>query len=294
MMALFFALACAVPALPMDEETFNTSVAQTVMAALTEKYISPTLTSSPTSTFTPSVTPTLPTETPTLEATITPTFTITPTPSATFVIPPNKLIVTVNTNCRSGPDKSFPAEGTLLKGESAAVFGIDSSGRYFYISNPDPGVAYCWISGKYAVVSGSVSLVPVFTPMPTYTATPTATVAPEFNLIYADLQSCGSWWINMEVVNRGKISFKSVLFKITDAFTEKTLTTGSNDFESTFGCDTNKVIVDVLDPGSSAIVSSPSMKVDPTGSKVVIVISVCTEEGGEGTCLTKTVTFKPY
>lgn len=290
---LLTGLACSAPAIPMDDDTFNTAIAQTVMVGLTEKYVSPTFTPSATITLTPTLTAEMPTFTITPIETITPTFPYTPTASNTPAIPLPILVVTVNTNCRTGPDKAFRVEGSLLKGENATVHGIDPTGQYWYIRNPDPGVEYCWLSGKYAVVSGVISLLPVMTAIPTPTTTPTITPVAGLNVIYSKIEACGSWWVNFELVNNGGIAFKSVLIKVKEAYKGRILSIGSNGFESKVGCNTTSTVVDVLEPGASVIISSPSLNNNPAGKKLVATISVCTELDGNGNCITKTMTFKP-
>jgi hypothetical protein len=290
---LLLGLACETPALPLSEDAFNTAVAQTVMVGLTEKYISPTFTSSPTSTFTPSVTPIPPTETPTLPVTITPTISLVPTITNTLAIPLQKIIVSVNTNCRTGPDKAFPVEGSLLAGHSTTVHGIDPTGQYYYIRNPDPGREYCWLSAKYATVGGAVSLLPVMTSMPTPTATVTLTPIPGLNVNFSTLENCGhSWWVNLELINKGEATFTSVLIKLKEPFKGQTVSTGSDGFSNAIGCGTPIAPVPTLEPNGSVIVSSASIGKNPTGKKLVVTVSVCTDPGGVGTCLTRTLIFK--
>ncbi len=292
---LALGLACAAPALPMSEESFNTLVAQTVEAALTEKYVSPTVTPTPsvTPTFTQTFTPQPPTPTEFPTETLTPTFPYTPTSSPTSEVPPPKLIVAVNTNCRAGPDKSFRVEGTLLKGETTTVHGIDSSGAYWYVRNPDPGAEYCWLSGKYAVVSGAVSMLPVYTPQPTPTLTPTITPIPDFNLKFYNLDSCNTWWVNLELVNKGGLVFESILIKMVEPQKGRELTLSSNDFIYQNGCAKNSIAENSLKPGASVTVSSPQLGYNPTGKKLAITVWVCSEEDGNGLCLSENLTFKP-
>jgi hypothetical protein len=291
--ALLVGLACAMPEIPMDVDTFNTAVAETVMVGLTQKYVSPTITPSPTITLTPTLTPKVPTLTITSTGTITPTSPFTPTASATPQIPLPKIVVTVNTNCRTGPDKSFRVEGTLLKGESTTVHGIDPTGLYWYILNPDPGLEYCWLSGKYATVVGDKSFLSVMTAQPTPTATLPPTPTPKFKLIYSGLETCGKWWVDLELVNTGAAPFLSVLITVKDSSKGNTYQTGGNGFVNMDACNTTTTVVDVLEPGTSVIVSSPPFNFDPTGKKLIVTVSVCTEPEGSAGCLTQTITFKP-
>jgi uncharacterized protein YgiM (DUF1202 family) len=78
--------------------------------------------------------------------------------------------VSIATNCRSGPDRSFDLLGGLLPNESARVVGQAPSLNYYVIENPD-GPGTCWLWGGYATISGNISNVPVVT-APTPPATP--------------------------------------------------------------------------------------------------------------------------
>jgi hypothetical protein len=292
---LLVGLACAMPALPMDDDTFNTAVAQTVAVGLTQKYVSPTFTASPTLTLTPTITftPEPPTATSLPADTVSPTFPYMGPSTATPMVLMPLLIVTVNTNCRTGPDKSFRVEGSLLKGETTTVHGIDTAGQYWYIRNPDPGLEFCWLSGKYATVSGDLALLPVMTAMPTPTVSPTSTPIPEFKMNYSKLEACNTWWVDMELVNKGGLAFQSALIKIKEPLKGRTLSLSSNGFINADGCNTSTIVEDVLAPGKSVIVSSPELGYDPSGKKLIVTISVCTEPDGDGLCLTETMTFKP-
>lgn len=284
---LLVGLACATPSISMfDESAFNTSVAQTVVVGLTRNYMSPTFTLEPTITFTPTLTSEIPIFTDTPTQTITPTFPFTPTATNTPLIPFPDIRVSVNTNCRSGPGKVFDVEGTLLVDETVKVFGIDPTGQYWYIGNPDPGDDYCWLSGKYASVDGAVSLVPVMTPPSTPTATVTLTPSPGFTLTYSSIDGCGDWWIDLIVYNSGQASFNSMYLTLKDNFKGGTGNRFSNDFVNLDKCD-GKTQVDSLAPGYSAIISLPPLTFNPVGKKLTLTAILCTELDLGGDCLTK-------
>ena len=288
---LLVGLACAVPSLPMDENAFNTSVAQTVIVGLTQNYVSPTFTLTPTVTLTPTLI--LPTATLTSTGTVTPTFPFVPTvPSSTHVGLPPQVIVSVNTNCRAGPGKMFDVEGSLISGESAEVFGIDPTGEYWYIRNPDPGTRYCWVSGKYANFIGAASFVPVLTPIPTPTSTATPTPVPNFRVAFNHLDSCGNWWADLNFYNTGEMPFKSVMIKAKDTFSAREHTSVSDGFIDMDGCSSSTTI-DVLKPGEIVTVSAPEFPFNLGDRKLIITATVCSETGMTGFCLTKTIWFKP-
>ncbi|HIE24927.1 MAG TPA: hypothetical protein EYP74_02890 [Anaerolineales bacterium] len=143
--------------LEANDSVISTAVAETVEAI---KEISPTNTN--TATLVPSVTPTHSiSETPALE---TPTGSLTPTAMASATtratVPSSATIVTVSvsvdTNCRTGPDKDYERIGIFRVGESAKVLGKKTSYNYWIIENPT-AEGECWLWGKYATVEGDTS-----------------------------------------------------------------------------------------------------------------------------------------
>jgi len=50
---------------------------------------------------------------------------------------------------------------------------------------------------------------------------------------------------------------------------------------------------DSLAPGKTIVVSAPAFNYDPTGHKLRATIILCLETGQSGTCVTKTINFKP-
>jgi uncharacterized protein YraI len=86
-----------------------------------------------------------------------------------------RVMVSVDTNCRSGPGSSYTYLGALLVGENAEVVGRNLDGTYWIIRNPDQPAGTCWLWGQYASVSGNIYGLPVYsTPgiVPTITRTP--------------------------------------------------------------------------------------------------------------------------
>jgi len=111
---------------------------------------------------------------PTLTATLSPTVTLTPTITAsptitlTSTLEAPMVSVSVNTNCRTGPDKIYDNIGALLVGEQAEVVGQTTGGGYWIIKNPDRS-GECWLWGFYATVTGPMEGLPFYDPPPTPT-----------------------------------------------------------------------------------------------------------------------------
>jgi hypothetical protein len=92
----------------------------------------------------------------------TPTESFTPTPSVPMVM------VSVDTNCRSGPGQQYDIIGALMVGEQAEVVGAAMGGGYWIIPNPDRA-GECWLWANYATVVGQTEGLPKYTPPPTPT-----------------------------------------------------------------------------------------------------------------------------
>jgi hypothetical protein len=255
----------------LDPDLINTTIAQTVVAALTQTAQPPvTGLGSPT-----------PTELPTL----TPTVTLSPTPifTATPAVP--QIVVTVATNCRVGPGKIYDRIGALLVGEVAEVFGMDPTGKYWYIRNPD-GDGYCWVWGEYAALVGNLSSLPIYTPPPT------PTPIPAFEAAYKSLDTCVGWWVDLELKNTGGVAFKSVSITLRDTVTSTILSLAADGFTDKDGC-ASIITKDNLNPGGAHIVSMPPFAYDPTGHKLRATITVCSEKAINGTCVSQVIEFKP-
>jgi hypothetical protein len=283
-------LACALPIITLqDQGAISTAAAQTVVAGFTQVAASvtafPTL-QEPTLTFTseqPTLTPTL-TETPTQTLTATPLFTSTP------LVP--QISVSVPTNCRIGPGKVYQRVGALLVGEIAQVYGRDPTGRYWYIRNPDSSSGYCWVWGEYAIVTGNIAFLPVYTPPPTPTPTYTPTPSPDFEAAYTSLDTCVGWWVEVRLRNTGSIPFRSMGITVRDMDTDIVLANFTDGFTNIDGCLSSNTR-DMLAPEQTRVISAPAFTYDPTGHKIRATIILCSDVGQSGTCVTKTIQFRP-
>ena len=80
----------------------------------------------------------------------------TPTPSTTTVS------VSVATNCRTGPDVTFPLVMVFQPGANAEVVGKYLAPEYWIIKTPTDET--CWLWGEYATVEGNISILPDMVP----------------------------------------------------------------------------------------------------------------------------------
>lgn len=279
---LIVSLACVTPSVVAtpDQNFISTAIAQTIDAGLTQYSPSlvPILPVTETPVFTS--TPEMPTVTPTITLTATPVFTATP------LIP--LISVSVATNCRIGPGKAYDRVGALLVGEVAEVAGRNPSGEYWYIRNPDSSNGYCWLWGQYATISGNFAVLPVFTPPPT------PTPMPDFEAEFTDVDSCGGgWWVDITLDNTGGLNFKSVALTLRDTETDVVLSLYSDGFSNKDNCVDAPTHRDNLPSGSTRTFSSPTFNYDPTDHRLRATITVCSNPGQSGTCITKVITFTP-
>ncbi len=290
-------LACAtttptVTPVPSDLNALHTAVVETIVA-LTKSAVPETLLASETATSTATFTftPQPPTLTATQTATAIPIFT------STLPIP--LISVSVATNCRNGPGKVYGYEGALLIGQFAEILARDPTNNYWYIRNPDSsGSSFCWVWGEYATIYGNVAILPIYTPPPTPTPTRTplptltSTPAPVFNISYTSLDTCTGWWTEFKIKNTGSIEFRSVEIKVQDVDTAVVLSNLTDGFTDLTDCLTSTK-KDVLTPGNSLIVSAPAFMYDPTGHTIRATVTMCSNTGQSGLCVTKKIEFKP-
>jgi hypothetical protein len=266
-------LACILPGLSIaNPNAISTSAAQTVVAQLTPSPIT-------FGTFTPA---------PTLRPW--PTFTATETPSPiifpTFTPSYSFVSVSVATNCRSGPGMVYDVLGYFIVGETAQVYGRGTSGSYWYIRNPDDPSGFCWISGKYAALSGNLSGIPI------YTAGPTPTSLPNISINYAGLDSCQNWWTEFNLANNTSNTYKSVSITVFDSVTNNSVVKITDGFQNQNGC-LVFVTQTTLGPGNSLVVSAQPFGYDPTGHKLRATIKLCTKKGLSGSCISSSIVLTP-
>lgn len=276
-------LACAMPgAGQTDPSAANTSVAQTVMAAvgLTQR-ASLATPLPPAAGFTP--------------ATPTRTITITPTPTAspgvTGIPLGAQISVSVPTNCRTGRGKVYELAGALLVGQTVPVYARDATAMYWYIRNPDAEADFCWVWAEYATLSGNTFVVPVYTPPPTPLPTFTSTPSPAFQASFTALDSCSTWWTDIKLKNTGPIPFASIGMTLKDMVTGTVVSSITDGFVDNTGCSSSSQ--PTLLAGKSVTVSGPAFSYNPAGHKVRGTITLCSNSGLNGYCVTEPVSFTP-
>ena len=224
-----------------------------------------------------------------------PTSTNTPIPEPTSTLTqtsgefePPLVQVSLDTNCRSGPGKVYPYLGGLFVGEESTIHGIDPSGAWYYIVNPDLEDNYCWIWGFYAEITGETAPLPIFTPGPT------PNTVPQFTAEFRELETCnGAWRVEFSVENTGPVNLDSISVHVLDTITdEQTGYSEMNTFMAAEGC--NLVYdEDLLFPGESGFTISFDLSQDPTNHYSFATITACTQEDLGGNCFLSEFAFTP-
>lgn len=230
---------------------------------------------------------------PAVVASNTPEFTFTPsnTPLPTFTFTPSvpMVSVSVDTNCRTGPGEPYDKIGVLHVGESAEVVGKAPYGGSWIIKNPD-GAGTCWLWDQYATVIGDTQGLPVADIPPT--PTPTA----GFSFTYLGLTVCAPQYaFRFQINNVGSITWQSIRIVATDNTTATTFTHILDSFRSYNGCmfEMNNQDLEAGENGNVANVNPGQFNYDPTGHSITATITICSEDGLGGTCLSQTLNFNP-
>jgi len=121
----------------------------------------------------------------------------------------------------------------------------------------------------------------------------TPTPSPDFSVQYSSLDNCNTgWWIEIKLKNTGPIPFKSVDITVEDQVTNIQLENLGDGFTNIDGC-LKTTTKDKLEPGDTYILSAPVFTYDPTGNKLHVVITLCSDTGLKGRCITNKFDRKP-
>ncbi len=216
------------------------------------------------------------------------------TPASPLVSAP-LVSVSMDTNCRSGPDKQYDKLGVLLVGEQAEVVGKNTVANYWVIENPDaPGT--CWLWGMYATVEGNTEYLPEMTPPPTPTPLPpTATVQPyaDFTATFAGICHVdGDPWANFLVSNTGTLYLESQDLHVVDITASINMygpATSNTPFRANTNC-ADTTLVDSIAAGSTGY-SRCKLSSAVSGHTARVIIELCSQNGNNGSCVEKIFTF---
>ena len=217
-----------------------------------------------------------------LPATLTPTFTLEPTTPPTFT-PMPQVMISGNTNCRTGPGSVYDWLHTYLAGQQALLTGKNADGTFWFVSDQNGINPDCWLWGKYATPVGDTAYVPVFTPPPTPTPNP------DFSVSYEGSDcGAGSCWLWFKIDNTGSIAWESVLVYTKNVVTYDVAVNVSNIFKSGIGgSDINKILV-----GDSGYTHSERLP-NPSGNTVDVYIVACEKDNLTEICQVRQLTANP-
>lgn len=297
---------CAAVGVPtVDPHVVGTAIAQTLAAFSPTSSPVATVTSSESSTPASTVTAVSTVETPSPTSTLIVSVTSTAIPLFTATQPATltpvpispggvQVSVSVPTNCRVGPGVEYPRVSALRPGEVAEVVGRHADRNYWVIRVPGSTTATCWLWGQYATVSGSTDALPVMSPPPVPATSTPVISAGAFDVAYEGFESCTGtgWWVELGLENLSNVTFRSISFTIEDRDEDVSRTQNANRFVNRNGCDETEAR-DTLGPDVSRTVSSPVLTENPTGHRLRATVTLCTETGRTGTCVSQTVNITP-
>jgi hypothetical protein len=197
------------------------------------------------------------------------------------------ISVTVDTNCRSGPGMVYDYRGGLFVGETAEVVGKSPGGNYWYIRLPRSPGTFCWVTGEYATVNGDTALLPVFTPAPT----PTPVAA--FVFSYKNFGvGPGNQCLLFDVKNTGSVIWESFRLEARNT-TQGVGGTITRDEFTNFDqwCASTGGPASLSSGSSGTAYAMISMPANPSGNSGTAILSLCSQNGLAGQCLTQTINF---
>ena len=216
-------------------------------------------------------------------STDTPIASVTPEGAAVSTLPDVYVTVSVDTWCRLGPGAEYEKVGILLVGEIAEVLGRDAFGQFWYIRNPDIGPEFCWISAEYATAEGNVLSI-VAQPPP-------ANLSSDVEVEYLGMGKCSDkWWSDLRIRNNSSVAFKSINLVIGDGITTRSMLVDAFPFADGCAAPTS---VSTLNPDTSVRISTPEFAYSLAGADISVSITICTDVGMRGTCVSKTLAYIP-
>jgi hypothetical protein len=98
--------------------------------------------------------------------------------------------------------------------------------------------------------------------------------------------------VDIELANTGGTTFQSIAMTATDTVNNAVLSLYADDFTNRNGCNESSSR-DSLPAGEELLVSSPVFTSDPAGHELRVTITLCSNPGQSGMCVTETITFTP-
>ena len=207
------------------------------------------------------------------------TETQTPEPSATDTPKVVTAEVMRESNCRIGPAGNYTLVATYQVGQMLEIVANDLGAGYLFVKNPEKPEEQCYLLAQNIKLSGDISILPKFTPLPS------PTVAPYFNASFKKWDKCkGEDFALFTVENVGSVPFRSAYIRVTDHKANRSVEQALNAFDLMTGCIV-AINIAPLNNGATGYVHSPTFKWAARGNTLQAVIQLCTEKDLKGTCV---------
>lgn len=145
-----------------------------------------------------------------------------PEPTATPTLAVATLTALRDTNCRQGPGGNYEWISGLRSGRTAAVFGQDSSGTWWYIQRPaGKPDEYCWVWGETTEIDVEADVLPVVPPYPPQLSP--ATSQWYYTIDAVNIHNCGVPTAFLMVQNSGFTTLASSRVEIRNVSTGEIL-----------------------------------------------------------------------
>lgn len=98
--------------------------------------------------------------------------------------------------------------------------------------------------------------------------------------------------MDIELENTGGVTFRSISLTVRDKVTDVVVSLFADGFTDINGCAGSNTR-DALPTGATRIVSSPAFTYDPVGHELRATITLCSNSGQSGICVTEVIQFTP-
>jgi hypothetical protein len=197
------------------------------------------------------------------------------------------LYLSENTNCRAGQGTDFDRITILLKGEEAEAVGVDTSGDYWFIRQPDKLTDFCWLWGRYVTPTGPYEALPVFTQIPT------PTPGFEFQISYhANISPCGGFFVlQYRIENTGSVTLESWQTTTIDHTGGSNPQPNQQNIFMNNGCVIGGEKANLL-PGDAHYIRALFTN-NPAGHDLTVTALICAADGLGGGCTSRTISHTP-
>lgn len=212
--------------------------------------------------------------------------------------------VSNDTNCRGGPNTNYGIVTIVRVGDVYEVVGQYQSGPYVIIALNNG--TECWLWLEYATITGDISDLQVYNPLPEPVSAATSTPTMPFVLTHYGFNECGNgvYLAIVTLQNNSSEAFKSVYVKLIhlrsgggthSMFSETNNAPFLSDPYQCPGGSWDYLVpgASQLDPGNTAYISLlANQRSSAFGENVEATIKVCTRDDLKGQCYEQVIIFQ--